>query len=91
MAGTAKKVVVTGMPHSDLRNLVVEHNKLIDDLEAIRAALCAHTHTENSSVTYTQNATTGAPTAATIAAVDTAAELLAAKLTDRNGTTIEAS
>lgn len=61
MAGTARKVRLTGMPESDLKELVIQFNKLIDDYDA-------HTHTENAAAAYTQNATTSAPTTAATAA-----------------------
>ena len=37
MAGTAQKIRLTMLTGTDLRQLVVEHNKLIDDLELLRA------------------------------------------------------
>ena len=37
MAGTASKIRLTMLAGSETRQLVIEHNKLIDDIELIRA------------------------------------------------------
>jgi hypothetical protein len=80
MAGSAVSKTTEFLPGSEVEEIRASLNTLIDDVEAIRAALVAHTHTENTAASYVQNATTGTPTAATIAAIDTAAELLAYKI-----------
>lgn len=79
MAG-AVKTPSLGNPPQYGDELRQEFNKLVDDVEALRAAFVAHTHTENTNATYVQNATTGVPTAATITTVDVAADLLAGKV-----------
>ena len=37
MAGTAQKIRLTMREGSDVRQLIIEHNKLIDDIELLRA------------------------------------------------------
>lgn len=41
MAGTTTKQTLAGRPGSALRNLIIEHNKLVDDLETLRAKYAA--------------------------------------------------
>lgn len=82
MAGTTVKThSFVGSEGSILRELVKQVNKLIDDVELLRGVLATHTHTGANPVV---------PTAATIATVDTAAELLAAKIGNADGTAITA-
>lgn len=40
--------------------ILTQLNAIQTDLAALRSALNAHTHVENTDATYTQNATTGA-------------------------------
>ena len=70
MAGTAKPITRGALP---LDSVIVDTiNAIIDDIEALRNALATHTHTGANPV---------APTAATIAAVDAAADMKGFKLT----------
>jgi len=47
-------------PSDLVAKLLQQFNALQADVAALRAALNAHTHTENLAASYTQNATTGA-------------------------------
>lgn len=88
MSGPTTSRPQTAPIGSDLRQVIIEFNRLVDDVEALRSALATHTHTENTAAAYTQNATTGAPTAGTITGVDTAGDLTAAKIADPAGTVV---
>lgn len=91
MAGTTVSVDTTGMQGSDVLQLRLEMNRVIDDMERLRAAFMAHTHrtpTTNPGSTSTPNTDAGGAgstggTAST--AVATAATLTAAKISDLNG------
>lgn len=76
MAGTPVTGRSENLASSEVRQLRLQLNKVIDDLEALRAALATHTH---DGVTA-GGAASGAPTAATITGVDQAADLTAAKV-----------
>ncbi len=50
---------------SDLfAKLLAQYNQLQADVAALRTWAAGHVHTENTAATYTQNATTAAPTSA---------------------------
>jgi hypothetical protein len=95
MAGTAKKVVLTSLRASEVRNLCVELNALIDDVEVLRAALATLSSAYNSH-THTGVTTGAGSTGATASTVDrstydAASDLVAAKLQTASGGTIDAS
>lgn len=80
MAGTTTKSRDNGgHEQGALRDLIIQHNKLVDDVENLRNVLATHTHTGANPV---------APTAATITTVDAAADLTASKIGNENGTAI---
>jgi hypothetical protein len=83
MAGTTEKIRPVGVPTSAQYRLIVNVNKLIDDVELLRAAIVAMAEQIDA-----DNGTIGTDyaAAATIAAIDTAAELLAAKIGNDGGT-----
>ena len=93
MAGTTVNATPVGMPGSSLAALRLEFNKLVDDVERLRAAFMAHTHrtpTTNPGATSTPTTDAGGAgssggTASTVVA--TAATLTAAKVADNNGVT----
>jgi hypothetical protein len=93
MAGTTVSVDTTGMLGSDVYQIRLELNRVIDDMETLRAAFMAHTHrtpTTNPGSTSTPNTDAGGAgstggTAST--AVATAATLTGAKVSDTNGNT----
>lgn len=89
MAGTTLKrhEVSLGPVESATRDLVIQFNKLVADVELIRAAVVAMAVQIDA-----DNGTIGTDyaAAATITAIDTAAELLAAKIGDAGGTAISA-
>lgn len=41
MSGTTTSSHITAVPSSDARDLIIQHNKLVDDLEALRAKFAA--------------------------------------------------
>jgi hypothetical protein len=89
MAGTTLKRHdhVLGLPESATRDLVIQFNKAIDDLELIRAAVtatCVKLDLDGG-VTDTNYAAQ-----ATVVLMDTAAEMLAAKIGNAAGTAISA-
>lgn len=94
MAGTTLSVGTTGAQGSDVLQLRLELNRVIDDLERLRAAFMAHTHrtpTTNPGPTSTPTTDAGGAgstggTAST--AVATAGTLTAAKVADVNGNTL---
>jgi hypothetical protein len=89
MAGTTISRVTTGMPGSDVEALRLEFNKLVDDVELLRAQL-ALTQTKVNNVIVdaaTSLAAIAAEPALTTTAVDTAGDLLAAKIANQNGST----
>jgi len=83
MAGATIKQSLPGRPGSALRTLIAEHNKLVADVELIRAAVTAMATKLDADAGVTD---TDYAAAATLAAIDTAAEMLAAKLGDSSGT-----
>ena len=89
MAGTTLKRLdhVLGQPESAVRDLVIQLNKLIDDVELIRAAVTATCVKLDADAGVTD---TNYAAQATVAAIDTAAELLAAKIGNSAGTAISA-
>ena len=94
MAGTTVSVDTTGMQNSDVLQMRLELNRLIDDVERLRGAFMAHTHrtpTTNPGATSTPNTDAGGAgstggTASTVVA--TAGTLTAAKVADVNGNTL---
>ena len=87
MAGTTTKSRRTALRNSDLNDLIIQFNKLVDDVELIRAWATALTIKLDADAGV---ADTNYAAAATMAAIDTAAELLAAKIGDQAGTAISA-
>jgi hypothetical protein len=88
MAGTTLKRRDTG-GHTEnmVRDLVIQFNKLIDDVELIRAAVTATCVKLDADGGVTD---TNYAAQATVAAIDTAAEMLAAKIGNEAGTAISA-
>lgn len=87
MAGTTVRIRPVGRTGSALRQLTIEHNKLVADVELLRAAVVAMAVQIDA-----DNGTIGTDyaAAATITAIDTAAELTAAKIGDDSGTAYSA-
>lgn len=87
MAGTLERIRPVGRKDSALYRMIVNHNKLVDDVELLRAAVVAMAVQIDA-----DNGTIGTDyaAAATITAIDTAAELLAAKIGDDSGTAYSA-
>lgn len=87
MAGTAASVRVTSARGTAEKQLLIEFNKLVADVELIRAAVVAIAVQIDS-----DNGTIGTDyaAAATITAIDTAAELLASQVKNLNGTVVSA-
>jgi hypothetical protein len=87
MAGTTVRIRPIGRTTSVTRQLVIEMNKLIADVELLRAAIVAMAVQIDA-----DNGTIGTDyaAAATITAIDTAAELTAAKIGDDAGTAYSA-
>lgn len=83
MAGTLKRRRLVGVQNSALRDLIIEHNNLVDDVELLRAAVVAMAEQIDA-----DNGTIGTDyaAAATITAIDTAGEMTAAKIGDDGGT-----
>lgn len=83
MAGTTVRIRPIGRPNSVTEQLVVQMNKLIADVELIRAAVVAMAVQIDA-----DNGTIGTDyaAAATITAIDTAGELTAAKIGNDGGT-----
>lgn len=94
MAGTTVTTDVTGMLGSDVYQIRLELNRVIDDLERLRGAFMAHTHrtpTTNPGPTSTPTTDAGGAgstggTASTVVA--TAGTLTGAKVADLNGNTL---
>ena len=87
MAGTTTKSRRTTMRSQDVNDLLVQYNTLVDDVELIRlwaVALVAKLDAD-AGVTDTNYAAQ-----ATLQAIDTAAEMTAAKIGDQGGTAISA-
>lgn len=59
-------MAVKGKPCNShlLEVLMEQYNKLLADVANLRSYIANHVHTENTAATYTQNATTSAPTTA---------------------------
>lgn len=88
MAGTTlKRHDFYGVTESPTRDLVIQFNKLVDDVELIRAAVVALATKLDADGGVTD---TNYAAGATLAAIDTAAELLAAKIGNAAGTAISA-
>jgi hypothetical protein len=88
MAGTtAKTHQFVGAEGSALRLLVINLNKLIDDVELIRAAVTAMALKLDADGGVSD---TNYAAGATLAAIDTAAEMTAAKIGNEAGTAISA-
>ena len=89
MAGTTLKRHdhVLGLPESATRDVVIQFNKLIDDIELIRAAVTATCVKLDSDGGVTD---TNYAAQATVVLIDTAAEMLAAKIGNSAGTAISA-
>ena len=87
MAGTTVRIRPVGRTGSALRQLTIEHNKLVADVELLRAAVVAMAVQIDA-----DNGTIGTDyaAAATITAIDTAAELTASKIGDDGGTAYSA-
>jgi hypothetical protein len=89
MAGTTVAARADGMAGGTHRATRIEHNKAIDDLELLRAQLALTQSKVNALITAaaTNLAAVAAVPALTLTAVDLAADLLAAKVADQDGTT----
>ena len=89
MAGTTLKRHdhVLGAEQSATRDLVIQTNKLIDDIELVRAAIHAIAVKLDDDTGVTD---TNYEAGATMAAIDTAAEMTAAKIGNAAGTAISA-
>lgn len=89
MAGTTVNRVVTGMPGSDVEALRIEHNKLVDDAELLRAQLALTQAKVNAIITAaaTDIAAVAAVAALVTTAVDAAGDLTAAKVATVAGVT----
>ena len=85
MAGTTTSSRVTGVKGSDQSDLAIQHNKLVADVELLRAAIVAIATKLDADAGVTD---TNYAAGATLAAIDTAAELLAAKIGDQSGTAL---
>lgn len=75
------------MPGSDVNDLLVQYNKLVDDVEAIRAALVATCTKLDADAGVTD---TNYVAQATVAAINPATDLLGAKIGNPAGTAISA-
>lgn len=88
MAGTAlKRRQSFGLTESPVRDLVIQMNKLIDDVELVRAAvkaMAAQIDTDAGTIG------TDYVAAATITAITSAATMTAAKIGNEGGTAISA-
>jgi predicted oxidoreductase len=88
MAGTTLKRRDTfGLPENAVRDLVIQMNKLIDDVELVRAAVKAmavQIDADNGTIGTDYEAAAG------IVAIATAATMTAAKIGDAGGTAISA-
>lgn len=82
MAGTTTKSIPSvdtrQNPGRDLADLIRQHNKLVDDVEALRAAFSGHVH---------GGVTAGAANTSAVAIL-AAATLTGAKVGDRSGTAV---
>jgi hypothetical protein len=89
MAGTTVPERDDAMADSTTRQVRLEHNRLIDDVELLRAQLALTMTKANAIITAaaTNIAAVAAVPALTLTTVDTAADLLAAKVADQDGVT----
>ena len=87
MAGTTTSSRPTGVPSSDVRDLCIQFNKLVADVELIRAWATAVAIKLDADAGVTD---TNYAAAATMVLIDTAAELTAAKIGNAAGTAITA-
>lgn len=85
MAGTTTKSRITSVKNSDVRDLLINFNKLVDDVENIRLALVATCTKLDADAGVTD---TNYAAQATVAAIDTAAEMLGAKIGNVLGTAV---
>lgn len=90
MAGTLAATRRTTGRGSDLEAAVINLNRVITDLETLRAALAATQTTVNAIITAaaTDLPAVAAVTPVTTTGVDTAADLVAARVGDMTGTAI---
>lgn len=88
MAGTTlKRRDTAGVSENMVRDLVIQMNKLIDDVELIRAAVVATCAKLDADAGVTD---TNYAAQATVAAIDPATDLQAAKIGNEAGTAITA-
>ena len=89
MAGTTVSARSTAMQGSDVLALRLEFNKLVDDCELLRAQLALTQSKANGIITAaaTNLAAVAAVAPLVLTAVDTAADLLAAKVANHAGST----
>lgn len=89
MAGTTQLGRAEHFPASATRMLRIEYNKLVDDCETLRAQLALSQIKVNAIITAaaTSLAAVAAVAALTLTAVDTASDLVAAKVGDQDGVT----
>lgn len=77
----AKLVQEYNKLRNDVNDLITKYNAAVTLINELKADLSAHTHTENTAETYTQNATTGA--APTISAANATAATITADIIQR--------
>lgn len=87
MAGTLEKIRPVGRKDSALYRMIVNHNKVIDDLELIRAAVKAMAAQIDADA---GTIGTDYVAAATITAITSAATMTGAKIGDDSGTAYSA-
>lgn len=89
MAGTTVTARSTGMIGSDMYHTRLEYNKLVDDVELLRAQLALTQAKVNAIITAaaTNIAAVAAVAALTTTAVDAAGDLTAAKVANNAGVT----
>jgi hypothetical protein len=89
MAGTTVNKRDDAMSDGATRQLRLEYNKALDDIELLRAQLALTMTKVNAIITAaaTNIAAVAAVGALTLTTVDTAADLLAAKVANQDGTT----
>lgn len=88
MAGTTlKRTQKHGLPESPVRDVIIQLNKLIDDVELVRAAVVATCVKLDADAGVTD---TNYAAQATVAAIEPATDLTAAKIGNEGGTAISA-
>jgi|GEM_PF-1967224 len=65
----------------DLNNLITKYNAAVTLINELKSSMSAHTHTENTAASYTQNATTAA--APTISSANATTASLTAEVVSR--------